>query len=148
MITIKVETLIPATPEQVWNCVSDISSHTEWMMDAERIDFVTDQRSGVGTAFDCLTKVGPIKMTDRMEVTEWQDDHAMGVRHSGLVTGTGVFTLTPEGQQTRFSWKEQLGFPTHLGGRVTEFVAKPILTKLWEGNLRRLNAQVVGSLWA
>ena len=72
----------------------------------------------------------------------------MGVRHSGLVTGTGVFTLTAEGDQTRFSWQEQLGFPRHLGGRLTEFVAKPILTKLWEGNLRRLNAQVVDSLAA
>jgi uncharacterized protein YndB with AHSA1/START domain len=143
MITINVETHIPATRSQVWDCVSDISSHTEWMMDAERIDFVTDQRVGVGTAFDCFTKVGPIKMTDRMEVTQWLDDQRMGVRHSGFVTGTGVFTLTANGSGTVFSWREQLAFPWYLGGRVAELVAKPVLTKLWEGNLRRLNAQVV-----
>ena len=42
----------------------------------------------------------------------------MGVRHTGMVTGTGRFTLTPIdlGRRTRFSWDEALRFPWWLGG--------------------------------
>ena len=63
------------------------------MKDAERIDFISDKRSGVGTKFDCATKVGPFRLKDRMEITEWIDEESMGVSHEGLVTGSGRFSL-------------------------------------------------------
>ena len=74
---------------------------------------------GVGTSFRCDTKVGPIKLVDHMEITDWVPASAMGVRHVGLVTGTGRFTLTPIdlGRRTRFGWEESLRFPWWLGGR-------------------------------
>ena len=46
------------------------------------------RRSGVGTRFECDTKIGPITLTDVMEITEWKPGKAMGVRHTGLITGT------------------------------------------------------------
>ena len=60
------------------------------MADAESIRFLTEQTRGVGTRFECVTKVGPIRLTDRMEITEWEPGRSMGVRHDGLVTGTGT----------------------------------------------------------
>ena len=63
------------------------------MADAESIEFVTNQHRGVGTAFLCVTKVGPIRLTDKMRITKWEPQRAMGVEHVGIVTGTGVFTL-------------------------------------------------------
>ena len=53
-----------------------------------------------------------------MEITEWEPERAMGVRHDGLVTGTGRFTLEPldDGRRTRFTWEEELTFPWWLGG--------------------------------
>ena len=55
-----------------------------------------------------------------MEITEWVPGSAMGVRHSGIVTGTGVFTLEPlaGGTRTRFTWAESLDFPWYFGGRL------------------------------
>ena len=82
------------SPEQLWTAIEPIESHVEWMADAEVIRFVTGQTRGVGTRFECVTAVGPIRLTDRMEVTEWDPGRAMGVRHDGLVTGTGRFTIT------------------------------------------------------
>ena len=41
---------------------------------------------GVGTTFDCDTKIGPFRLTDRMEITEWVPNAAMGVSHVGTVT--------------------------------------------------------------
>ena len=95
----------------------------------------------LGTTFDCGTKVGPFRMTDQMEITEWKPGRAMGVRHVGLVTGVGRFTLrrTRRGQ-TRFTWKERLRFPLWMGGPVGAFLSAPVFHAIWKRNLRRLHA--------
>ena len=134
---IRVSTLIPAPPERVWEDVRDLASHVEWMADAEAIRFTTSQTSGVGAAFDCETRIGPLRTTDRMEVVEWLEGSVIGVRHVGVVTGTGRLTLTPEGGGTRFSWDEQLAVPWWLGGPL----AAPVLRFVWRRNLRRLRSR-------
>jgi carbon monoxide dehydrogenase subunit G len=132
---------IDATPQDVWHVVGTVEDHVDWMADAESIRFETEQREGVGTTFVCLTKVGPLRLSDRMEITEWTPPEAMGVRHTGLVTGTGRFTLTAIdlGRRTRFTWEESLRFPWWFGGRAGEVVAgRTVLRWIWRGNLRRL----------
>ncbi len=140
---IHVSISIGATPEQVWDYVKDIGSHVEWMHDAAAITFVSEQNSGQGTVFDCLTKVGPIKLNDEMTITQWEPVKAMGVRHQGIVTGEGVFELKPVGDdRTVFSWTETLKFPILLGGPIGAAVARPILTEIWKRNLKLLRTNV------
>ena len=67
--------------------------HVDWMHDAVAIRFTGEQTRGVGTRFLCDTRVGPITLVDRMEITEWEPAAVMGVRHTGIVTGSGRFTL-------------------------------------------------------
>jgi hypothetical protein len=142
MGTVAVEITIPAPPEVVWADLVDIGSHVEWMHDAVAIRFTSPQRTGVGTTFDCDTKVGPIRLTDRMEITEWDEGRVMGVRHVGAVTGTGRFELTPAGgAATRFSWRERLEFPLWLGGPIGAWLARPVLGFVWRRNLRALAAR-------
>jgi hypothetical protein len=143
-IRISIATEIPATPETVWAAIEDLSTHTAWMADAEEITFVSEQRSGVGTQFDCLTVVGPLRTTDRMTVTEWEPGSAMGILHEGAVTGRGRFTLAPSPRGTAFTWSEELRFPWWLGGPLGEAAGKPVLTWIWRRNLDRLRAHVVG----
>ena len=102
-----------ATPDAVWRAIEDVDTHVDWMADAETIRFLTEQTAGVGTRFECLTRIGPVRLTDRMEITEWEPGRSMGVRHTGVVTGTGRFTITPldDGRRTRFSWDEELRVP-------------------------------------
>jgi uncharacterized protein YndB with AHSA1/START domain len=142
-IVVSVE--IDATPERVWDIVEPIERHVDWMHDAVAIRFQTDQTRGVGTRFLCDTKVGPIKLVDDMEITEWQPGKAMGVRHVGIVTGTGLFTLEPIdlGRRTRFTWAETLIFPWWLGGPLGAFVGgKIVLRSIWKRNLRNLKRLV------
>ncbi|MBA3956373.1 MAG: hypothetical protein H0X58_06890, partial [Acidimicrobiia bacterium] len=65
----KVTTVIAARPQQVWPHLAELESHVEWMADAEAIRFTSPQRRGVGTRFECDTRVGPFHLTDRMDVT-------------------------------------------------------------------------------
>jgi uncharacterized protein YndB with AHSA1/START domain len=139
---IRVATILDAPPEVVWADVQDIASHAEWMADAVRIRFLTAQRSGVGTRFECDTKIGPFRLMDVMEITEWSPGKAMGVTHTGLVTGTGRFTLKKaRGGRTQFQWREKLRFPIWMGGPLGAFASKPLLTWVWRRNLRNLQGR-------
>jgi carbon monoxide dehydrogenase subunit G len=137
-----VQTTIDAPPEAVWRRLADIDDHVSWMADAASIRFTGDRRTGVGTTFECETRVGPLRTLDVMEVTEWHECRAMGVRHSGLVTGTGRFELEEVDGRTRLVWDEQLRFPWWLGGPVGGLLAAPVLRLVWRGNLRRFAARV------
>lgn len=145
MAGIRVAVEIDASPARVWEVVEPVERHIDWMHDAVAIRFTGEQTRGVGTTFLCDTKVGPIKLVDRMEITEWTPNEVMGVRHTGLVTGSGRFTLTPIdlGRRTRFVWAETLVFPWWLGGPVGAFIGgKLVLRAIWQRNLRNLRQLV------
>ena len=142
-ITVSIE--LAASPARVWEIVEPVERHVDWMADAVAIRFTNSQTRGVGTAFDCDTKVGPIKLTDHMEITEWVPEKSMGVKHVGIVTGTGVFTIEPlgNGQYSKFTWSEELTFPWWLGGPIGEVIGGNIVMKaIWRRNLKKLQALV------
>ncbi|MBI2709298.1 MAG: SRPBCC family protein [Actinobacteria bacterium] len=143
MSRIRVSTTIDAPPARVWREVRHIDRHVDWMQDAVAIRFTSRRRSGVGATFDCETRVGPIRLTDRMEVTAWDDGRVIGVRHVGLVTGEGRFTLRrARGGRTRFTWTERLVFPWWLGGPLGAQAGGLVLRHIWARNLARLKAVV------
>ena len=140
MGSIRVAIDINASTQRVWEIVEPIERHVDWMADAVAIRFKNDQTRGTGTEFYCDTKVGPIKLVDEMKITSWVPQQAMGVTHTGVVTGTGEFTLealTPS--STRFVWTEVLVFPWWLGGKLGALVGGQIVMKaIWRKNLRIL----------
>jgi uncharacterized protein YndB with AHSA1/START domain len=144
--SIELCTEIPASPAEVWAVVEQIHTHPRWMADAERITFIGTQMQGVGTEFDCRTVIGPLRVTDRMRVTEWEPEVAMGIEHRGAVSGRGRFTLTPTSHGTEFCWGEVLTFPWWMGGGAGELAAKPVFERVWRANLARLRALVIGEL--
>jgi hypothetical protein len=138
-----VSTVIEASPAAVWSDVRDIASHVTWMQDAVEIRFLTEQTEGPDTRFECDTEIGPISLTDVMEITSWEPERRMGVRHIGLVEGTGEFTLRELGpDRTEFRWEEDLTFPWYLAGPLGAFVSRPVLRRVWQGNLARLKERV------
>lgn len=145
MARITVGVTLDAPPERVWELLEDIGSHVMWMQDAESIEFTSATTRGVGTTFDCRTRVGPFRLLDHMEVTAWSPGRRMGVRHVGLVTGDGSFRLRPRRRgRTRFVWSERLSFPWWMGGPVGALAASPVLRHVWRSNLRNLRALVDG----
>jgi carbon monoxide dehydrogenase subunit G len=141
--SIEVSTEIDASPAEVWAEVGRIDRHVDWMLDAESITFTSATTSGTGTTFDCVTKVGPIRLVDKMEITEWRDGEVMGVRHKGVVTGSGRFTLeATAGGHTRFTWVEDLVFPWWMGGPVGGVVGGRIMKLVWRRNLSKLKRRI------
>lgn len=131
---------VRADVETVWDALADIASHVEWMADARAIRFTSRHTEGVGTTFDCETKVGPLRLLDRMEVTEWEPERAMAVRHVGLVTGEGRFTLRQRRSSTELAWEEQLRFPWWI----PSIPAALVLKQIWRTNLRRFERTLPG----
>ena len=112
MATIRVSTIIDATPDRVWAVVENVADHVDWMHDT-------------------------------MEITEWEDGTTIGVRHVGIVTGTGAFTIVPVGtSRTGFQWKESLRFPWWMGGPLGALVGGQVLRLIWKRNLKGLKAIV------
>ena len=145
MAAITVSADYDATPEQLWATLEPIERHVDWMADAESIEFLTANHRGVGTRFVCVTKVGPVRLRDVLEITAWEPHRSMGVRHEGLVTGDGHFTLQPldDGRRVRFTWSEELTVPWWLGGRVAARVGgRQVMARIWRGNLTRLRPLV------
>ena len=139
MPRIRVHTTVDAPPDTVWAYLADIDSHVQWMHDAVRIRFLTTRTSGVGTRFECDSRVGPFQTTDVMEITEWKPGRAMGVRHDGIVTGSGRITLRKARRgRTRVTWTERLHFPLRRGGPVAAYASKPLLRRVWKKSMRNL----------
>lgn len=137
--TIKVSTTINAPIKTVWNEVSRLENHTNWMNDAEKIDFLSENNNGMGTEMKVLTKIGPIKLYDYMTVTNWVVEKSIAVDHIGIVTGKGEFKLEEiDENNTKFNWEETLKFPIYLGGVIGEFFGAPILKLIWRKNLKNL----------
>jgi hypothetical protein len=144
MTHIEVTTTINAQPTDVWAAIADIATHVRWMDDAVAIRFISETRSGVGAAFDCDTRLGPFRLTDRMVVTEWAPPRVLGIRHAGVVTGSGRFVLTATHGGTSFAWEEDLTFPVWMGGGVGGAAAAPALRRVWRRNLANLKSLVEG----
>ena len=140
---ITVTTTIDAPAEQVWRDVADLSTHAEWMADAESIEFAGDARTGIGTILIVPTRIGPLSTEDWIIVTEWDEGRAIGVIHVGIVSGVGSFRLEPQGDTTLFVWDEELELPLAFGGPLGEIFARPIIGAIWRGNLRRLAQRFV-----
>lgn len=113
------------------------------MEETRAIRIRSDRRRGIGTVFECDTRIGPFNTVDVMEITEWKARRRMGVRHVGTVTGEGVFTLRRvRGGRTRFTWAERLSFPWWLGGPIGAAIGGQVLRLIWKRNLGNLKREV------
>jgi carbon monoxide dehydrogenase subunit G len=144
VVRIAVSVTVAAPIETVWGHVERIEDHVAWMADATAIEFLSDRRRGVGTSFRVTTRVGPLRTADVMEVTAWDPPCGFEVEHRGRVSGIGSFRLEPVDGGTRLDWTESLRFPWHFGGEIGAVVARPILRRIFSGNLRSLKERIEG----
>jgi uncharacterized protein YndB with AHSA1/START domain len=143
VLSVCVDTTIRAPAPAVWAAIEDLSTHTRWMADAAQIRVLSERDRGVGTVLAVETVVAGIRTTDRLVVTAWDEGRLIEVAHRGLVRGWGRFLVLPVADdRTTFRWEEHLTLPRHLGGRLAELVARPVLERIWRADVERLRSLV------
>ena len=136
---IKVSIIIDRPLKEVWDEVKIMENHVNWMQDAAKIDFLSENEAGIDTKMKVLTKVGPFTLNDIITVTTWEEMNSIGVVHEGIVTGEGAFYLSKNDENsTKFQWIEDLKAPYYLGGPIAEFFGGFVLKLIWKKNLMNL----------
>jgi uncharacterized protein YndB with AHSA1/START domain len=128
-----------ASPERVFNVLTDWGRHHEWMsLTSARV--VAGDGHSAGSALAAFTGVGPIGFLDTMEITDWDPPHAVSVRHTGWpLRGTGLFRVLPRlGGGSTILWEEDLELPFGSAGRLGWNLAKPVGAAFLKRSLRRL----------
>lgn len=101
-------TIINATPETIWNIITDADSYPQWEPNVIHID---------GKIAPGETVTAHVKSSDRAfptKVTEFVPNQKMvwtGGMPFGLFKGVRTFTLTPHGDTTEFTLREEFSGP-------------------------------------
>lgn len=98
MIRTAVSRTIDAAPEMLFSIVSDISNYSEAVSHLVRVEFLTDQRVGVGARFRETRVMRNREATTEIEVTEFvANERVRMVSDEGGTIWDTVFTVTPLG---------------------------------------------------
>ena len=100
---ITVEREIAAPVAEVFEVISHVDKFAEAVPHVVRLEFLTEQKSGVGTRFRETRLMNGKEFTSDLEITECEpDSHVRIVTASGGTTWDTVMTVEPSGDQARF----------------------------------------------
>ena len=137
---VQVEKVIVAPRELVWEVLADWEGQVRWMVDALRVEVVSDHREGVGVVIRCPTDLLGFVTVDVMRVTWWDPGYRMAVRHEGrLIKGDAAFELDDVPGGTRVTWWEEVAAPLgQLGEFGGEWIVGPYVTRMFRHSLDAL----------
>ena len=88
---------LTASPQQVWDVISDPGTYPRWLIGAKRIRSIDEDWPAVGSAFHHVIGVGPMVVKDATSVLEQRPPERL-VLHARVGPGgmnRVVFTLAP-----------------------------------------------------
>jgi carbon monoxide dehydrogenase subunit G len=145
-VRVRAETTLPATIEASWSALTDWEGQADWMSDVSAVRVLTPHRRGIGVRVEVMTRViGVPLFTDLLEVVEWRPPRRLVMRHSGLVHGTGEWSLEPVSDGSRFRWSEDVCVRLPVLGKLALFVYRPIMRGLMRRSVSSLRRVLAGS---
>lgn len=140
MTTTTMSYLIDAPVETVFDVVAHIENFSQAIPAITDVEFVSEQRSGVGTRFRETRVMGRREATSELEVTEYEEGAAIRlVADEGGSIWDSRFTTTAEGDGTRLEFT-MVATPHTLGARVLNPLTKGIVAKAIRGDLEAVKA--------
>ena len=137
-------TVLPCPPEEAWAVLVDWEHQRDWMLDADRVEVVSERRSGAGVRLAVRTRVlGAATFTEPIDVVGWEPPRCLVVRHGGPVAGVGTWSLERRSGGTRFTWAEDVTIRVPVLGPIAAACYRPVLGALMDRSLRRLRASVI-----
>ncbi|HEY5859626.1 MAG TPA: SRPBCC family protein [Actinomycetota bacterium] len=136
--------VLPTTAEEAWGVLMDWERQADWMLDADRVTVVSDDREGVGVRLQVRTRLfGVPAFTEPMEVTGWEPPRELVIRHGSLVAGTGTWTLAPVDGGVRFTWTEHISLAVPFVGDAAARLYRPVLRMLMGRAMEGLRRHVI-----
>ena len=101
---------IKATPEKVWETLSDGWLYPLWVVGATRMREVDDHWPAVGAKLHHSAGVWPLVIDDNTEVLDVEPGHRLRLRARGWPAGEAevVITLTPQNGETLLELREDV----------------------------------------
>jgi uncharacterized membrane protein len=134
---IRLQTVIDAPIERVWEALVDIEGQPRWMHDMKSVQMDEPGVVGVGSRGEATVRMYGISVTDPVTITILEPPTRFGIAHEGTFSGSGVFDLEagPNGNTTIVRWEEALVAPVlpHLGAAVTG----PVFRRVFAADLAR-----------
>jgi carbon monoxide dehydrogenase subunit G len=135
------EIVLPTTSDEAWSVLVDWERQADWMLDADRVEVVSESREGIGVRLAVKTRLfGVPAFTEPMEVVAWDPPRRLAIRHGSAVAGMGVWDLLPVAGGTRFLWVEDIRLQVPLVGELAARVYRPVMRTLMgraQSSLRR-----------
>ncbi len=104
MSTVRTEHIIKAPVETVFDRITNIENFTTVAPHIISIEFLSKQKSGVGTRFTETRVMKGRKASTELELTEYRPhEHARFISDAGGTIWDSVFTTTPEDDGTKLT---------------------------------------------
>ncbi len=96
MTSVTVKRRIAASRETVFRSIAYVEGLPEVVPDILRVEFLGEQKTGIGTRFVETRRMGKKEMATELEITEWvENERARMVADSHGTIWDTVFTVTP-----------------------------------------------------
>jgi uncharacterized protein YndB with AHSA1/START domain len=136
--------VLPTTPTQAWQVLTQWERQADWMLDADRVTVVSDAREGIGVRLAVRTRLfGVPAFTEPIEVTGWEPPRRLTIRHGGPLSGTGTWRLDPVDGGSRFTWTERVRLDVPLVGEPAARLYRPIMGVLMRRAMEGLRRHVI-----
>ena len=134
--------IISAPIDRVFDTIADPVNYTRAVPQITKVEFLTDQRSGVGTRFRETREMRGREAATELEVTEYVvNERVRLVSRAGGTVWDSVFTVTPteDGRTTRLDLVMEAR-PYRLLARVFVPLMKGVVAKAVAGDMDAVKA--------
>ena len=134
--------MISAPIDRVFDTIADPVNYTRAVPQITKVEFLTDQRSGVGTRFRETREMRGRATATELEVTEYVvNERVRLVSRAGRTVWDSVFTVTPteDGRTTRLDLIMEAR-PYRLLARVFVPLMKGVVAKAVAGDMDAVKA--------
>ncbi|MEM9616059.1 MAG: SRPBCC family protein [Actinomycetota bacterium] len=140
MTTTTMSYVIDAPVEEVFDVVAHIENFSKAVPAIADVEFISEQRSGVGTRFRETRVMGRREATSELEVTEYEEGSLIRlVAEEGGSTWDSRFTTTAEGESTRLDFT-MVATPHTFAARILDPLTKGIVAKAIRGDMEAVKA--------
>jgi hypothetical protein len=150
VVAFRVTAVAQAPAGRTWALLTDWTAHARWVpLTAVRVG-QTGTGTGVGGGFEAVTRLGPLRLVDRMRITEWSPPSTSPPRPGRvelvklgphLHGGAAIEVWPLPGGRTRIDWHEEVRpayEPLARLARWADVVTRPVSRRIFAGVLHRV----------